>query len=105
MLFFFFFSSRRRHTRCYRDWSSDVCSSDLWLAHSDDGFEAESFAALSRLGIPVERLAKAEVAKRWPQIGGDDLEWALFEPEGGALMAREGVAAVEIGRASCRERV
>src|SRR6266542_3064485 len=26
---FFVFSSRRRHTRCYRDWSSDVCSSDL----------------------------------------------------------------------------
>src|SRR5207245_4380059 len=25
----FFFSSRGRHTRCYRDWSSDVCSSDL----------------------------------------------------------------------------
>src|SRR2546429_7157237 len=24
-----FFSSRRRHTRCSRDWSSDVCSSDL----------------------------------------------------------------------------
>src|SRR5207245_4547538 len=30
MFFFFFFSSRRRHTRCYRDWSSDVCSSDLF---------------------------------------------------------------------------
>src|SRR6267378_5420018 len=29
MLFFFFFSSRRRHTRSLRDWSSDVCSSDL----------------------------------------------------------------------------
>src|SRR2546429_5402103 len=32
---FFFFSSRRRHTRCSRDWSSDVCSSDLakgWMA-------------------------------------------------------------------------
>src|SRR6266542_6482326 len=28
LLAFFFFSSRRRHTRCYRDWSSDVCSSD-----------------------------------------------------------------------------
>src|SRR6267378_5716461 len=27
--FFFFFSSRRRHTRSLRDWSSDVCSSDL----------------------------------------------------------------------------
>src|SRR6266496_6228672 len=29
MIFFFFFSSRRRHTRSLRDWSSDVCSSDL----------------------------------------------------------------------------
>src|SRR3712207_732243 len=29
MYFFFFFSSRRRHTRYWRDWSSDVCSSDL----------------------------------------------------------------------------
>src|SRR6266436_6876231 len=27
----FFFSCRRRHTRCSRDWSSDVCSSDLTL--------------------------------------------------------------------------
>src|SRR3712207_7236584 len=30
-MFFFFFSSRRRHTRYWRDWSSDVCSSDLCL--------------------------------------------------------------------------
>src|SRR2546429_2543609 len=29
VIYFFFFSSRRRHTRCSRDWSSDVCSSDL----------------------------------------------------------------------------
>ena len=29
VLFLFFFSSRRRHTRYWRDWSSDVCSSDL----------------------------------------------------------------------------
>src|SRR5207302_7244355 len=29
---FFFFSSRRRHTRFSRDWSSDVCSSDLIVA-------------------------------------------------------------------------
>src|SRR5207247_4878415 len=29
VFFFFFFSSRRRHTRSTRDWSSDVCSSDL----------------------------------------------------------------------------
>src|SRR3712207_7889464 len=31
--FFFFFSSRRRHTRYWRDWSSDVCSSDLGEAY------------------------------------------------------------------------
>src|SRR3989304_8287808 len=31
MCMFFFFSSRRRHTRCSRDWSSDVCSSDLMI--------------------------------------------------------------------------
>src|SRR5699024_11293082 len=32
----YFFSSRRRHTRSKRDWSSDVCSSDLkkWLKHT-----------------------------------------------------------------------
>src|SRR5215813_15543192 len=31
----FFFSSRRRHTRCGRDWSSDVCSSDLLMLLHD----------------------------------------------------------------------
>src|SRR5690348_18143174 len=31
--FFFFFSSRRRHTRWTGDWSSDVCSSDLFAQH------------------------------------------------------------------------
>src|SRR2546429_826053 len=30
---YFFFSSRRRHTRCSRDWSSDVCSSDLFWTY------------------------------------------------------------------------
>src|SRR5215203_6776484 len=43
--FFFFFSSRRRHTRYWRDWSSDVCSSDLvgdlgLVASFGEGFEA-----------------------------------------------------------------
>src|SRR5215471_20260533 len=33
-MFFFFFSSRRRHTRSLRDWSSDVCSSDLHPVYS-----------------------------------------------------------------------
>src|SRR6267378_7863992 len=41
--FFFFFSSRRRHTRSLRDWSSDVCSSDL-----AEGFRVRLTAADDR---------------------------------------------------------
>src|SRR5690349_22948133 len=37
MFFFFFFSSRRRHTRSLRDWSSDVCSSDLGAVQVQSG--------------------------------------------------------------------
>src|SRR2546422_11314582 len=39
----FFFSSRRRHTRCSRDWSSDVCSSDLHQPFVNDleGFDGD----------------------------------------------------------------
>src|SRR2546421_7964146 len=47
---FFFFSSRRRHTRSDRDWSSDVCSSDL---------AAEQGRRESEL---VEQLAAAKAA-------------------------------------------
>src|SRR3712207_6879734 len=36
--YYFFFSSRRRHTRYWRDWSSDVCSSDLIEMPGLDGF-------------------------------------------------------------------
>src|SRR2546429_4667912 len=42
---FFFFSSRRRHTRCSRDWSSDVCSSDL----------VKSFCGSQRRRIPSNK--------------------------------------------------
>src|SRR2546429_7723743 len=43
---FFFFSSRRRHTRCSRDWSSDVCSSDL--------HDVQGFLHRRGLGLPEE---------------------------------------------------
>src|SRR3984885_12964347 len=42
---FFFFSNRRRHTGCGRDWSSDVCSSDLAIG----GVEGLSAARLSAI--------------------------------------------------------
>src|SRR3989442_2489811 len=54
-MFVFFFSSRRRHTRCGRDWSSDVCSSDLngWTP-SDAVVKADSAGqATNQLGVVV----------------------------------------------------
>src|SRR5690554_7686036 len=45
----FFFSSRRRHTRCGRDWSSDVCSSDLNKA-SFEVYEGEVFVVMGLSG-------------------------------------------------------
>src|SRR5438876_5683920 len=44
-LFVFFFSSRRRHTRWTGDWSSDVCSSDLFTFLSCPGLEATNWRA------------------------------------------------------------
>src|SRR3712207_7438875 len=41
----FFFSSRRRHTRYWRDWSSDVCSSDLNVVEKLANLDAEKFGA------------------------------------------------------------
>src|SRR5438067_12575494 len=50
VIYFFFFSSRRRHTRSKRDWSSDVCSSDLASrAHVQRAEELESQADIRSL--------------------------------------------------------
>ena len=45
---FFFFSSRRRHTRLVRDWSSDVCSSDLAFLEKQT---VEMTALMKQLGV------------------------------------------------------
>src|SRR3712207_7430350 len=50
----FFFSSRRRHTRYWRDWSSDVCSSDLVLVAVYASPVAEALAGIgTQLGYRV----------------------------------------------------
>src|SRR5207247_5169481 len=51
-LFFFFFSSRRRHTRSTRDWSSDVCSSDLVSREGTDWLDVLKTLVSYRLISP-----------------------------------------------------
>src|SRR5690606_39522780 len=51
----FFFSSRRRHTSFSRDWSSDVCSSDLVMPAGGDGVQVGVVGAL-RVGGHAEYL-------------------------------------------------
>src|SRR5216684_9262510 len=46
-MLFFFFSGRRRHTRCSRDWSSDVCSSDLATAQASLALAASYWRRVS----------------------------------------------------------
>src|SRR2546430_8884330 len=88
--FFFFFSSRRRHTRFDCDWSSDVCSSDLRLASTAD------YPKKSEV-IPL----KNEVMARLNKVG--------FTLEAGVsivdFVENKYFPSIEIGRASCRERV
>src|SRR5687768_17757487 len=58
--FFFFFSSRRRHTRCSRDWSSDVCSSDLDAA----GIRGPSSGQSNFRGKKLPRLNEVDLFVR-----------------------------------------
>src|SRR5690348_8553052 len=95
LVLIFFFSSRRRHTRWTGDWSSDVCSSDL----SDQR---------------IRLLAQADLGQKLPRA--HVYRVAIDDAEAGGRMGQEDVLGdrqqrnqcqllVEIGRASCRERV
>src|SRR5699024_11630506 len=50
----FFFSSRRRHTRSKRDWSSDVCSSDLPRVRDFRGVSANSFDGRGNYALGIK---------------------------------------------------
>src|SRR3712207_8592292 len=86
-----FFSSRRRHTRYWRDWSSDVCSSDL---PQDPGVVAGRHQA-QRPGVEQRPQAQLRVAV----VDGG----RVGAGRGGGHGSLQG--AVEIGSASWRERV
>src|SRR5699024_11460587 len=91
----FVVSSRRRHTRSKRDWSSDVCSSDLTLALS---VCCEWLLKVALPGDGVSVWFSSACAMLLPHANAS-------EPQ----KAHTGVLAIlwhsEIGRASCRDRV
>src|SRR5699024_11895632 len=64
-LLFFFFSSRRRHTRSKRDWSSDVCSSDL---DTQEAIEETELAASSTIEESQEIVSEPEVVNNRENI-------------------------------------
>src|SRR5690606_40366621 len=71
LLFLFFFSCRRRHTRFSRDWSSDVCSSDLRCTRRTDLRRARGRQGTQRRGLVCHRvLASAGRYHSRPRIAG-----------------------------------
>src|SRR3712207_9574629 len=114
-MLFFFFSSRRRHTRYWRDWSSDVCSSDLGAVAGLIGlpdllgrtyhFGTEFTAGLGFLGIAVALLGRNSPLG----IAFAALLFAFLDraavPLQFADIPASVVTIIQIGRASCRERV
>src|SRR5690349_22367183 len=96
--FFFFFSSRRRHTSSLRDWSSDVCSSDLLR-------ELGRHTAKDNIRFDgLSRVSHVTDATDWRV----EYPFVVLVPDTEAEMAGLVKACIDlgqIGRASCRERV
>src|SRR5699024_11719209 len=94
----FFFSSRRRHTRSKRDWSSDVCSSDLL------GFASQTSASnlISGLFLIGEGSFEIGDTVQMTLIRGHTIEGEVISID---LLSVKLLTQDKIGRASCRERV
>src|SRR5699024_12035777 len=94
---FFFFSSRRRHTRSKRDWSSDVCSSDLFgiIGTTIESENPDVATAVIKNGF-VTITSHAEGSTAIKVANGEDVA---------TIDVTVDEFGNKIGRASCRERV
>ncbi len=66
----------------------------LWMARDEDRNAPDTIATFEKVGVRYEKLSRAELEKRYPQISFGPIRWGLLEPESGALMARRAVGAV-----------
>src|SRR5207253_4871577 len=98
--FFFFFSSRRRHTRWPRDWSSEVCSSDLAAGPLSDGRPAAAQPPGGAAGAGRQLAARPAPAALG--YGEGRRHRPPAQPAAAALPPLPPL--VQIGRAPCRER-
>ena len=60
----------------------------LWMVEGEGAFERGSLPLLKEAGIPFEQLSASELARRWPQISFANIEWGIYEPHSGYLLAR-----------------
>src|SRR5207245_5083517 len=95
-------SSRRRHTRCYRDWSSDVCSSDLSLLKSVRGWghyykRAHVRTLFNKLDHWIERRIWSHRYKRWRNCGWRQLPKRKLNGEFGLVRSEERRVGKELG--------
>src|SRR5699024_12398645 len=96
----FFFSSRRRHTRSKRDWSSDVCSSDLGERSDINAYIKERIEAIATGTAAMYELeAEMELVGEGINCDCSDSLARVMQKCAGDVSDIE-----EIGRASCGER-
>jgi monomeric sarcosine oxidase len=66
----------------------------LWMARENDPYTLATVSTLDRVGVDYELLRRSELEARYPQINFGDVNWAIYEPDSGALMSRRAVQAV-----------
>ena len=66
----------------------------LWMARENDARLKETAVTLKCCGVAFKEYDRAALEKKYPQIGLEEIQKGIFEPDSGVLMARRGVAAV-----------
>jgi monomeric sarcosine oxidase len=66
----------------------------LWIAQENEKYSLDTLATLQRVGVKFEKVSSANLRSRFPQIVFDDMEWGIYEPESGVLLARRAVQTV-----------